>query len=65
MSTKENAFQLWIERGKKTSDNDIQNLYYTIYKLAENLGFNVVAPEETNQKLILLTEKANEKKKNL
>tara|TARA_R100001443_G_scaffold96324_1_gene103158 strand:- start:2043 stop:2240 length:198 start_codon:yes stop_codon:yes gene_type:complete len=65
MSTKENALQLRIERGKKTSDNDIQNLYYTIYKLAENLGFNVVAPEETNQKLILLTEKANEKKKNL
>ena len=62
MSINNNSLKLRIERGKKNTDKDIQNLYYTIYKMAENLGFNVVAPEETNQQLILLTEKINEKK---
>tara|TARA_X000001388_G_scaffold68795_1_gene56841 strand:- start:89 stop:277 length:189 start_codon:yes stop_codon:yes gene_type:complete len=62
MSINNNSLKLRIEKGKKNTDKDIQNLYYTIYKMAENLGFNVVAPEETNQQLILLTEKINEKK---
>ena len=65
MPTKEKTLQLRIERGKKTSEDDVQNLYYTIYKFAENLGFNVIAPESTNQQLITLTEKANEEKKSL
>ena len=65
MPTKEKTLQLRIERGKKTSEDDVQNLYYTIYKLAEHLGFNVIAPESTNQQLITLTEKANEEKKSL
>ena len=62
MSIKESSLKLRIERSKKNTDKDIQNLYYTIYKMAENLGFNVVVPEETNQQLISLTEKINEEK---
>lgn len=62
MSINENSLKLRIERSKKNTDKDIQNLYYTIYKMAENLGFNVVVPEETNQQLISLTEKINEEK---
>tara|TARA_R100000908_G_C3750774_1_gene145397 strand:- start:1910 stop:2098 length:189 start_codon:yes stop_codon:yes gene_type:complete len=62
MSTNNNSLKLRIEKGKKNTDKDIQNLYYTIYKMAENLGFNVLAPEETNQQLISLTEKINEEK---
>jgi len=62
MSIKGSSLKLRIERSKKNTDKDIQNLYYTIYKMAENLGFNVVVPEETNQQLISLTEKINEEK---
>tara|TARA_R100000734_G_scaffold19092_2_gene18018 strand:- start:91 stop:279 length:189 start_codon:yes stop_codon:yes gene_type:complete len=62
MSINDNSLKIRIEKGKKNTEKDIQNLYYTIYKMAENLGFNVVVPEETNQQLISLTEKINEKK---
>jgi len=62
MSIKENTLQLRIEKGKKTDESDVQNLYYTIYKMAENLGFNVIAPKGTNEQLTSLTEKINEKK---
>jgi len=60
--SEENTLSLKVERGDKTTAKDIHNFYYTIYKMAENLGFNVVVPEETNQQLISLTEKINEEK---
>jgi len=60
--SEENTLSLKVERGDKTTAKDIHNFYYTIYKMAENLGFKVIVPEKTNRQLMLLTEKKNEKK---
>ena len=65
MQIKNNCLQIRIEKSKKTTEEDIQKFYYTIYKMAENLGFNVVVPESTNKQLTLLTERINEKKEHL
>ena len=46
-----NVLKMTIKKGKKNTDEDAKNLYYTIYKLAENLGFRVIAPKSTDNQL--------------
>lgn len=47
----DNVLRMTIKKGKKNTDEDAKNLYYTIYKLAENLGFRVIAPKSTDKQL--------------
>ena len=42
-----------IERTSKTTEEDIKRLYITVNRMAENLGFNVIAPKENSQHLAL------------
>jgi|8_EtaG_2_1085327.scaffolds.fasta_scaffold177106_2 uncharacterized protein (DUF302 family) len=43
------TLKLRIERTEKTSREDVEQFYIRVYKMAENLGFNVVSREENNK----------------
>jgi len=49
-----------IERTDKTTEKDVREFYARIYRMAENLGFNVIAPQQNNQHLINRGEESNE-----
>jgi len=47
------VLKMRIERTSKTTEEDIKRLYITVNRMAENLGFNVIAPKENSQHLAL------------
>ena len=47
------TLKLRIERTEKTTEQDVKNFYTRVYKMAENLGFNVL-PAKKNNKLLAL-----------
>tara|TARA_R110000824_G_scaffold218869_5_gene405613 strand:- start:11059 stop:11244 length:186 start_codon:yes stop_codon:yes gene_type:complete len=51
MQQDEKLLQMRIERTEKTTREDIKKLYITINRMAENLGFNVIAPKSNEKHL--------------
>ena len=49
-----------IERTNKTTEEDVKRFYITVNRMAENLGFNVIAPKENSQHLALRGETEDE-----
>ena len=47
------TLKLRIERTEKTTEKDVKDFYTRVYKMAENLGFNVL-PAKKNNKLLAL-----------
>tara|TARA_R100001443_G_scaffold3461_1_gene10837 strand:+ start:3966 stop:4148 length:183 start_codon:yes stop_codon:yes gene_type:complete len=47
------VLKMRIERTDKTTKEDVKNFYITVNRMAENLGFKVIAPKENNQHLAL------------
>ena len=47
------TLKLRIERTENTTEKDVKDFYTRVYKMAENLGFNVL-PAKKNDKLLAL-----------
>ena len=47
------VLKMRIERTNKTTEEDVKRFYITVNRMAENLGFNVIAPKENSQHLAL------------
>lgn len=47
------VLKMRIERTSKTTEEDVKRFYITVNRMAENLGFNVIAPKENSQHLAL------------
>ena len=45
------TLKLRIERTEKTTEQDVKNFYTRVYRMAENLGFQVVPSKKNNQLL--------------
>ena len=43
------VLSLRIERTEKTTEEDVKQFYIRVYKMAENLGFNVISKADNNQ----------------
>jgi|TARA_Y100001973_G_C5141798_1_gene303332 hypothetical protein len=43
------VLKLRIERTEKTTEEDVKQFYIRVYKMAENLGFNVISKADNNQ----------------
>ena len=66
MQSDENkTLKLRIERSEKTTEKDVSEFYIRVYKMAENLGFNVIAPQENNYKIALKGDNQNENTNNI
>jgi uncharacterized protein (DUF302 family) len=59
------TLKLRIERTEKTSREDVKRFYVRVYKMAENLGFNVVSREENNKIIAQKGDKEIEEKKRI
>tara|TARA_R100000234_G_C4941756_1_gene153278 strand:- start:466 stop:648 length:183 start_codon:yes stop_codon:yes gene_type:complete len=54
------VLKMRIERTNKTTEEDVKRFYITVNRMAENLGFNVIAPKENSQHLALRGETEDE-----
>jgi len=54
------VLKMRIERTNKTTEEDVKRFYITVNRMAENLGFNVIAPKENSQHLALRGETKDE-----
>lgn len=43
------VLSLRIERTDKTTEEDVKQFYIRVYKMAENLGFNVISKADNSQ----------------
>jgi|TARA_R100000234_G_scaffold98083_2_gene66554 hypothetical protein len=43
------VLSLRIERTEKTTEEDVKQFYIRVYKMAENLGFNVISKADNSQ----------------
>ena len=60
LSQDDKVINMRVERSEKTTEDDVKKFYIQVYRMAENLGFNVVTPKENNQHLALRGDKSNE-----
>ena len=54
------VLKMRIEKTTKTTEEDLKRFYITVNRMAENLGFNVIAPKENSQHLALRGETEDE-----
>jgi hypothetical protein len=60
LPSEDRVLKIRVERSETTTEKDVKDFYTRVYKMAENLGFNVVTPKTNNQHLALRVESENE-----